>query len=119
MSSVGVIAKNHAGELVFRISQAIGKATNNEAEYQSLIIGLKNVLSHSSGGALPTLRIYMDSQLVVKQIRREYKIKEERLKLLAEEVRNLLAPFPLFSIEHIPRERNKEADRAANDALDS
>ncbi len=101
-------------EAVAEVSRAIGKATNNHAEYTSLIEGLKQAAGMNTDG----IDVRMDSELVVKQIRGEYRVKNAGLKPLFEEAKRLLNGFPEWSIAHIRRDRNSEADRLANEALD-
>lgn len=96
------------------ISRAIGRATNNVAEYSSLIDGLKKALDIGCAD----IEIRMDSELAVKQIRGEYRVKNENLRPLYEEARALLERFKRWKIQHIPRNRNSLADRLANEALD-
>lgn len=101
------------------VSRALGVKTNNEAEYTALLDGLRLALDHTNGNpAEVKLEIFMDSELVVKQIKGEYRVKNEKLKPLFIEAKSLLDQIPAWSIRHIPREKNKEADRQANMALD-
>jgi ribonuclease HI len=93
----------------------IGKSTNNFAEYQGLILGLK---AAEKIGA-EEIKVFLDSELVVKQIKGEYRVKELNLKKLHQQAFKLLSTFKKFSIQHIPREKNKEADKLANEAIDS
>ena len=92
----------------------LGTATNNQAEYRALIAGLKAV----SEWKPDHLEIYLDSKLVVEQMKGKYKIKEPRLQVLHKEAKELFDQFPSKSIGHIERERNKGADWLANLAID-
>jgi ribonuclease HI len=92
----------------------IGRATNNEAEYQALIEGLKAV----SEWKPDRLEIYLDSNLVVEQMNDKYRVKEPRLQALHRQAKDLLSRFPDFDIKHVERERNKGADALANRAID-
>jgi ribonuclease H / adenosylcobalamin/alpha-ribazole phosphatase len=92
----------------------LGKATNNEAEYEALIEGLKAV----SEWKPDRLEILLDSKLVVEQVNGRWKVKEARLQSLLMKVTELLAGFPEVEIKHIERERNKGADALANMAMD-
>ncbi len=92
----------------------IGAATNNEAEYQALIDGLKAVAEWKPD----RLEIYLDSQLVVEQIKGRYRVKKPELKPLHEKAKELLDSFADFEITHVERERNHGADALANLALD-
>ena len=95
------------------ISESLGIATNNSPEYQALIRGIREARSRS----VTSLSIYSDSELLVKQIRGEYKTKHPALLPLYQEARQLLASLASFSIEHIRREKNREADSLAKKAV--
>lgn len=92
----------------------IGKATNNEAEYQALIDGLKAAAEWKPD----RLEIYLDSQLVVEQIKGKYRVKKPELQPLHSRAKELLEGFSEFVIEHVEREDNGGADALANRALD-
>ena len=94
--------------------QFLGKATNNEAEYRALIEGLKAV----SEWKPDRLEVFLDSKLVVEQMKGKYRVKEPRLQVLHREAKELLDGFPNVSIEHVEREGNKRADMLANKAID-
>jgi len=96
------------------ISKALGHATNNEAEYNSLILGLE-AAKKAEGSSI---KIFMDSELVVKQIRGQYKVKKEHLRPLHSRAKKLLDSFPSWEINHIERAKNSLADSLANKALD-
>lgn len=100
--------------------ECIGAGTNNEAEYGALIAGLKK-LKASLGGArakAAKVRCRLDSELVVKQLNHEYKLKDERIQKFFIEIWNLMLDFKEVVFEHIPREQNKKADFLVNKALD-
>ena len=102
-------------------SKFLGKTTNNEAEYQSVIFALKKI-KHSIGGEKAEkseIEIKTDSELIVKQLNGEYKIKEKTLVPFFIEIWNLKQDFSRVNFIHIPREENKEADRLVNRELDS
>tara|TARA_Y100001937_G_scaffold23899_1_gene34043 strand:+ start:44857 stop:45216 length:360 start_codon:yes stop_codon:yes gene_type:complete len=106
-----------SSELI-QISRAIGKATNNIAEYRSLLEGLKAIQSSLGAEyANHRINIRMDSQLVIRQIEGKYKVKNANLKPVYEEVMSVLKQAGSFSVQHIPRELNKRADALANEAL--
>ena len=113
-SSIGAIIRSDKGEAVARISQRIGQATNNQAEYRALIMALEEALR--LGGEQVEIR--MDSQLVVRQVRGQYRVKSPILKPLYQQVMVLLSKLSGFTITHIPRRQNQEADNLANKALD-
>ena len=96
------------------ISEPIGTATNNIAEYSSLVRALQR--AHELGAS--EAEVYMDSELVVRQMRGQYKVKNAGLKPLFEKARALSGKFSFFSITHVPREQNKEADRLSKKALE-
>ena len=124
------------GDIIKEISEYIGETTNNQAEYKALIAGLewllqeKEILNGSrikSGMTAETsvsddefISCLLDSELVVKQLNREYKMKNEGLKPLFEKVNNLVKEIGLpVKFAHIYREENKEADRLVNMAIDA
>jgi ribonuclease HI len=92
-----------------------GKKTNNQSEYLALIEGLKLAVSKKPA----CLNVYMDSELIVKQVQGKYKVKSRELVPLNSEVRSLLVRIPEWKIVHIPREKNKRADYLSNLAIDS
>ncbi|MDR3037487.1 MAG: 6-carboxytetrahydropterin synthase QueD [Coriobacteriales bacterium] len=93
----------------------IGEATNNVAEYRALIWGLRNACALG----VRTVDIFADSELLVKQVRGEYRVKSEGIKPLFSEVRLLLEGFASYTIKHVMREDNGAADALANEAMDS
>jgi ribonuclease HI len=105
----------HGGEELYSRGAALGRLTNNQAEYEALIAGLGDV--RRLGFA--RVEISMDSELIVRQIQGRYKVKNAALKPLYERARLKLAEFSDWSIRHIPRSENKAADALANKALDS
>jgi ribonuclease HI len=101
-------------------SEAIGNTTNNVAEYKAVIFGLKKAKSLLGGDKAAEMEIEVraDSELIVSQLNGDYKIKEESLKPFFIDVWNLKQDFKSVSFIHIPREKNREADRLVNQALD-
>ena len=93
----------------------LGELTNNEAEYQ----GLLHALKAASQLGFESVAIRSDSELMVKQIKGEYRVKAANLKPLFAEARKLLGGFPAWGIEHVRREKNKRADQLANLAMDA
>lgn len=91
--------------------------TNNWAEYEALILAL--IEAKKSGLAGRKIEVRMDSELIVRQMTGEYKVKDKNLKLQHAKVRELLAHFPSAQFVHVPREKNKEADKLVNEAIDS
>jgi ribonuclease HI len=115
-SGIGIIFKDEKGTILTKICGYIGEATNNVAEYQALIACLKN----ASKTKCSRLVVHSDSELMVRQLLGEYKVKDPNLKLMFQKVHRLLAKAPFeFEIKHVGRELNKEADRLANLGIDS
>lgn len=96
------------------VSEPIGEATNNEAEYMALILGLQCAIETE----IEEIAVYADSQLMVRQMTGEYKVKDAKLKVLHAKAKDLTEDFAGFEIHHIPREENTRADELANQALD-
>lgn len=97
------------------ISRYIGEATNNHAEYQALIAGLTRAKELGA----QEIDVYMDSELIVKQMKREYKVKNKGLASLFVKVWNLSQSFKKVTFTHIPREQNESADKLVNEAIDN
>jgi ribonuclease HI len=112
-ASYGVVIRNPRGEVVARLKKYIGRSTNNVAEYYGLIAALDYAQSNN----IRALRIESDSELLVKQMRGQYKVKSPDLKPLFERARKMSAAIPAFGIDHVYREHNKEADALANQAM--
>ena len=113
-AAIGVYVTTPSGEVVARFSQYIGETTNNYAEYTALIHALRLV----SVFDLEALRLFSDSELMVQQVKGNYRVKEPTLKSLHSQVTAMLAAYPKWRIDHVPREKNREADGLANQALD-
>jgi ribonuclease HI len=114
-AAVGVVIRNPDGEVVAEVAETIGPATNNVAEYRALLRGIELAREHGADEA----EIYGDSELVVKQVRGEYKVKDAGLKPLHAEARAALAGLESWSFAHVRRENNAHADELVNQALDS
>ncbi len=102
------------GKLVETIARYLGKTTNNIAEYSAAIIGLDHAVKL---GAV-SVKLLADSELLVKQINGQYKVKNEGLKPLYAKIKDLIAKIGSVEVQYIPREQNKEADALANKAID-
>jgi ribonuclease HI len=113
--AIGVVLKNADGHTVVEIGKYLGICTNNEAEYHALIEGLK--LAKEKG--IEELTCYLDSELIVKQLKGQYKVKNDRLKVFFEKIKGLEKNFSEISYNHIPREKNTEADILVNKVLDT
>jgi ribonuclease HI len=105
---------------IFKLSEKIGKATNNVAEYQAIIGGLKKVkqILGKTRAKNARLECFLDSELIVKQLNGQYKIKESGLHKFFIELWNLTLDFKEVEFKHVRREMNKEADLLVNQALD-
>ena len=112
-SAIGATIKDGQGKLITSISQGIGHATNNEAEYRAIIAALE--LAIGLGATQVDLRA--DSELVVKQIQGKYKVKAASLRPLYIKAKQLQGQFENFTIYYVPRQQNMEADALANMAL--
>ena len=113
-AGAGVLLIDEKGRPILELNRFLGKATNNEAEYQALIAGLEAAEKLQ----LSRLRIFVDSELIVKQLHGEYRVRNPRLQPLFDEVASRLQRLSSYAIMHVPRERNQEADRLANEAVD-
>lgn len=113
-AAVGIRILVPPDELIKEIKKFIGFTTNNVAEYTALILGLQEAL----GLKAKRVEAYVDSELVVKQLLGQYKVSDDKLKPLFEIAKNLVTYFPEFSLRHVRRSENKEADRLANEALE-
>lgn len=113
-AAIGVVIRS-GDEVVGEVSERIGEATNNVAEYRALLAG---IASASELGATE-LELVGDSELVVRQVRGEYKVKNAGIKPLHAEVLAALEGFDSWTIEHVRREQNAEADALVNQALDA
>jgi len=114
-ASYGFVILDREGRLLHSGSEYIGTATNNEAEYMGLIKALEFALSKQ----ILSVEIRSDSELLVKQLQGEYKVRAENLEGLFQLCRALLQKFQWYEILHVPRRENKAADRLANKALDA
>ena len=113
-ASYGVVIRDPRGQVVAKLKKYIGRSTNNVAEYYGLIAALDYAQQHS----IRALRIESDSELLVRQMRGQYKVKSPELRPLYERARKMAQTFDLFKIDHVYREHNAEADALANEALD-
>ncbi len=100
--------------LVGQYSKYIGETTNNQAEYQAVILGLEQAKKLGA----KEVEVCLDSELVAKQLNREYKVKDKDLAPLFVKVWNLSLGFRKATFHHISREKNKEADKLVNEAID-
>src|SRR5512135_3620069 len=110
----GVLLEDRAGRKLAELSHYLGPRTNNVAEYSGLIAALEYVAAHPP----KAVKVLSDSELLVKQMRGEYKVKSPELRPLYEKARALSHRLDWFAIEHVARRENREADRLANRAMD-
>lgn len=114
-ASAAAVAYDGAGRRLASVAAALGRATNNAAEYHACLLGLR--LAVRLGARRVTLRT--DSQLVARQLSGEYKIRSAALRALADEVLEGARGFETCAWEHVPRAANADADRLANEVLDA
>jgi ribonuclease HI len=113
-AAYGVVIRDGRGEIVAKLKKYIGRMTNNVAEYYGLIAALDYAQSHG----VRSIHIESDSELLVKQMRGQYKVKSEDLRPLFERARKMSQALESFRIDHVYREQNREPDALANAALD-
>lgn len=113
-AGAGWVIKNDQGSVLAESCHYLGELTNNQAEYRALLLALEEA---SKFGA-ETLQLFADSELMVKQIKGEYKVKNEGLRSLFRQAVLTLSKFRGYTIHYIPREKNSEADALANKAID-
>lgn len=111
-AGIGAVIK--IGEKQWEYKRYIGETTNNQAEYQALIMGLEKAKEHGA----TEVDCLLDSELVVKQMKREYKVKDKDLAVQFIKVWNLMSGFKKVTFKHIYREDNKLADQLVNEAID-
>lgn len=112
-AAIGAIIRDERGRLLASISQPIGRATNNQAEYRAIIAALEKALALGAR----QVELNSDSELVVRQIKGQYRVRKEALRPLYQRVKELQSLLEGFTIKHIPRQQNREADKLANAAL--
>ncbi|MCL5435507.1 MAG: ribonuclease HI family protein [Patescibacteria group bacterium] len=113
-AAYGVAIFDESGRLVEKFKKYLGELTNNQAEYEGVVAGLSKAAEFTAS----EIDFYLDSELVVKQLKGEYKIKNPGLQPLAAKVLALTNKFSRVNFHHVPREKNKLADQLVNEALD-
>lgn len=113
-AAIGVVIKDGVGKVLFKIGKCIGNTTNNQAEYQAVVLAIEK--AKELGGT--ELEFRLDSELVVKQLNGEYKVKDAGLAQQFLKIFNTRSKFKSVSFKHVRREMNAEADAMVNDALD-
>src|SRR5260370_31630987 len=114
-AAYGLVLRRADGTLLETLGKYIGRHTNNVAEYYALIAAL----DYAVANGIKRLRVQSDSQLIVNQIKGLYKVKHPDLRPLHERAKKMAAALESFTIQYVPREQNREADAAANAALDN
>ena len=120
-AALGVVIQDAEGHTIKSWGTAIGVATNNDAEYQAVVAALQKAKALVGGKKAKKISVdmRMDSQLVCRQLNGEYKIEEERFFSYFMKIWNLKMDFDRVVFTHVPREKNREADRMVNEALDA
>lgn len=113
-AALGVVIEDDQGMRLRGLHRYLGIASNNVAEYHALIEGLKAVEPWKPD----RLEVYLDSKLVVEQVKGNYKVKNPELQVLIKQVQDLRSRFPIVEFKHVEREKNRGADALANMALD-
>lgn len=113
-AGIGVVILDEQKKVVGQISKYIGEATNNQAEYQALVMALQKAKQLGA----KELEIFLDSELLVKQLNHQYRVKDKDLALLFVKVYNAVLGFHKVIFKHIRREFNIQADKLVNKAID-
>ena len=113
-AAIGVVVRDGDGEVIEERGERIGRATNNVAEYRALLLGIERAAAHGAS----ELDLVGDSELVVRQVEGRYKVKDATMRELHAQVKRALSDFEGWSIRHVRREENAEADRLVNQVLD-
>ena len=114
IGGAGAVSTDANENILWEGKQYLGHCTNNIAEYKALIMGLKSALQNG----YKNMEVYLDSELLARQINGVYKVKNENLKKLMREVRHLLSSFESIQVKHVARCHNAHADKLANLAVD-
>ena len=114
-AAYGVVVRNAKGEILAELAEYLGNQTNNFAEYSGLLAALEYAVKEK----YPSLKVLSDSELLVKQMKGQYRVKNPGLLELYDRARALVRKLEHFSIEHVLREYNRDADRLVNQVLDS
>jgi ribonuclease HI len=113
-AGAGIVIELPGGDMIAYGKKYLGVMTNNQAEYQALILGLRAVARYRPSEA----HVFMDSELVVRQMTGQYRVKDESLRDLYEEALLLVRQLPVVTFQHVTRDRNAKSDALANEALD-
>jgi len=113
-AAIAAVVQGPDGGVLEERGERIGRATNNVAEYKALLLGIERAAAIGAN----EIELVGDSELIVKQVKGEYKVKDATMRELHAEVKEALREFDGWSIRHVRRERNAEADRLVNEVLD-
>ncbi len=113
-AAIGAVLRDAGGEVIEERGERIGRATNNVAEYKALLLGIEMAAAHGAA----ELDLIGDSELIVRQVEGRYKVKDATMRELHGEVKRALGGFDDWTISHVRREKNSDADRLVNAALD-
>jgi ribonuclease HI len=113
-AGAGVVFCDASGKIVKTFKKSLGERTNNQAEYEAVILALEEAVNLG----VKTLKFYLDSELVVRQLNGQYKVKNQDLMPLVQKVLKLMNKFSQVTFSHIPREKNAKADKLVNQAID-
>jgi ribonuclease HI len=114
-AAIGVVIKDASEKIIQKIGKYIGESTNNDAEYKALIEGISALKKTEA----TSVKCYLDSELVVKQLNGLYKVKNENIKIHWKKIKELEKGFEKITYSHVRREKNTEADAIVNEVLDS
>ncbi len=117
-AGAGAVIEDTGGAVLRELERYLGSRTNNQAEYEALVLGLRSLLDDPPrrGAAVTAC---LDSELVVRQLAGRYRVKDPVLRALFDEAEGLIARLPAFDVRHVPRAENQRADHLANRAIDS
>lgn len=115
-AGIGIVIKNREGKIFKKISEYIGEATNNQAEYKAVIKALE-IVKELKSEEVKECKMFLDSELIVNQLNFKYKVKNSELQPLFLKVHNLIVKIGNVRFFHIPREQNKEADKLVRKAI--
>lgn len=113
-AGIGAVIRDEKGNILDTVSEYIGETTNNQAEYRAVIAALEKIKNYE----VEELNFFLDSELVVKQLNREYKVKNQDLAPLFVKIYNTIMKYKKVRFSHVRRELNKDADKLANEAMD-
>lgn len=114
-AGAGAVLYDEAGNVLDRRGEYLGRATNNTAEYRGVLLGLELARRHG----LREIRLRLDSELVVRQLTGQYRVRHPELLGLWDEVKRQLRAFTVWDVAHIPRKQNAAADKLVNEAIDN